>query len=232
MNAKNWPIVKVTLPADLKGVKPGEVPAYLLRDVQPEGKLHWRAADAYHAMRDKALADGIKPFKPTSAGDTYRSLAMQTTVFLQRYQKQPIAGAQTRTWEGVKWYKKSPTLASLAAPGTSQHNLGIAVDIWSASGKRFEWMLANALDFGFSWEVVPEEPWHLRYTAGDNVPPAVQAWLDRKKAVGHGCWTCSRLRRSSRSTRRNHRRHHPNEEPRHRKPKRPRHRSKATRQPD
>jgi LAS superfamily LD-carboxypeptidase LdcB len=183
MNAKNWPIVKVTLPADLKGVKPGEVPAHLLRDVQPEGKLHWRAADAYHAMRDKALADGIKPFKPTSAGDTYRSLAMQTTVFLQRYQKQPIAGAQTRTWEGVKWYKKSPTLASLAAPGTSQHNLGIAVDIWSASGKRFEWMLANALDFGFSWEVVPEEPWHLRYTAGDNVPPAVQAWLDRKKAV-------------------------------------------------
>ena len=134
-------------------------------------------------MRDKAFADGIKPFKPTSAGDTYRTLAMQTTSFLQRYQKQPIEGASTRTWEGVKWYKKSPTLASLAAPGTSQHNLGIAVDIWSASGPRFEWMLANALNFGFSWEVVPEEPWHLRYTQGDNVPPAVQAWLDSKKVV-------------------------------------------------
>ena len=39
------------------------------------------------------------------------------------------------------------------------------------------------LDFGFSWEVVPEEPWHIRYTAGDNVPPAVQAWLDSKKVV-------------------------------------------------
>jgi LAS superfamily LD-carboxypeptidase LdcB len=108
---------------------------------------------------------------------------MQTTSFLQRYQKQPLEGASTRTWDGVKWYKKSPTLASLAAPGTSMHNLGIAVDIWSASGPRFEWMLANALDFGFSWEVVPEEPWHLRYTAGDNVPVAVQAWLDSKKVV-------------------------------------------------
>ena len=183
MNAKNWPIVKVTLPADLKGVKPGEVSPHLLREVLPYGKLHWRAADAYHAMRDKAFADGIKPFKPTSAGDTYRTLAMQTTAFLQRYQKSPLAGALTRTWEGVKWYKKSPTMASLAAPGTSQHNLGIAVDIWSASGPRFEWMLKNALDFGFSWEVVPEEPWHLRYTAGDNVPAAVQAWLDRKKVV-------------------------------------------------
>jgi hypothetical protein len=70
VNAKNWPIVKVTLPADLKGVKPGEVPAHLLRDVKPYGKLYWRAADAYHAMRAKAFADGIKPFKPTSAGDT------------------------------------------------------------------------------------------------------------------------------------------------------------------
>jgi hypothetical protein len=57
VNAKNWPIVKVTLPADLKGVKPGEVPAHLLRDVKPYGKLHWRAADAYHAMRAKAFAD-------------------------------------------------------------------------------------------------------------------------------------------------------------------------------
>ena len=27
--------------------------------------------------------------------------------------------------------------------------------------------------FGFSWEVVPEEPWHLRYTEGDNPPAAV-----------------------------------------------------------
>jgi len=183
VNANNWPIVKVTLPKDLVGVKPGEIPAHLLRDVKPEGKLHWRAADAYHAMRDKAFADGIKPFKPTSAGDTYRSLAMQTTVFLQRYQKQPLAGASTRTWEGVKWYKKSPTLASLAAPGTSQHNLGIAVDIWSAFGERFKWMLANAPAFGWSWEVVPEEPWHIRYVAGDNVPPAVQAWLDARKPV-------------------------------------------------
>ncbi|MFN9952803.1 MAG: hypothetical protein ACK55I_06865, partial [bacterium] len=75
---QNWPIVKVVLPADLKGVKPGALPESLLRDIQPYGKLHWRAADAYHAMRAKALADGIKPFKPTSAGDTYRSLAMQT----------------------------------------------------------------------------------------------------------------------------------------------------------
>jgi len=63
----------------------------------------------------------------------------------------------------------------MAAPGTSNHNLGIAVDIWSASGKRLEWLLANALRFGWSWEL-QSEPWHIRYVAGDNVPDAVKAW--------------------------------------------------------
>jgi len=34
-------------------------------------------------------------------------------------------------------------------------------------------MIKNVKDFGFSWEVVPEEPWHLRYVCGDDVPAAV-----------------------------------------------------------
>lgn len=33
--------------------------------------------------------------------------------------------------------------------------------------------------FGFSWEVVPEEPWHLRYTEGDNPPAAVAEYMTR-----------------------------------------------------
>ena len=39
-------------------------------------------------------------------------------------------------------------------------------------------MIDNVKDFGFSWEVVPEEPWHIRYVAGDAVPAAVKAWAD------------------------------------------------------
>lgn len=169
-----FPVKPVVLPSNLKGVKAGELPANMLVDVKPFGKLHPLAADAYHAMRAKALADGIKTFKPTSAGDTYRTLASQTAGFLQRYQKEPIAGAVTRTWEGTKWYLKKG-FAPLASPGSSNHNLGIAVDIAEASGARLEWMLKNAADFGFSWEV-QSEPWHLRYVAGDKVPAAVLAW--------------------------------------------------------
>jgi hypothetical protein len=57
------------------------------------------------------------------------------------------------------------------------HNLGIAVDVHSASEpKRINWLIANVAKFGFSWEVVPSEPWHLRYVCGDNVPEAVKAF--------------------------------------------------------
>lgn len=107
----------------------------------------------------------------------YRSYDSQLKVFLERYQKEAIPGASTRTFEGVKWYKKSEKLASLAAPGTSQHNSGLAVDVHTASGERLKWMVANCAKYGWSWEVVPEEPWHIRYTEGDNVPEAVKAWM-------------------------------------------------------
>jgi LAS superfamily LD-carboxypeptidase LdcB len=71
-------------------------------------------------------------------------------------------------------------MAMLAVPGTSKHNLGIAIDIANANGKRLEWLKANAVSFGFSWEVVPSEPWHLRYVCGDNKPQRVLDWLASK----------------------------------------------------
>ena len=173
-------IVPVKQPADLKGVQPGKLLDNLLKPVKGGGKLHWRAADAWEAMVEAAEADGIE-LKPVSAGDCYRSFESQLMVFRQRYQKEPIEGAQTRTFEGIKWYKKDPKLASLAAPGTSQHNSGLAVDVHTAAEpKRLNWLIDNVRKFGFSWEVVPEEPWHLRYTEGDNPPPAVVEFVAKK----------------------------------------------------
>jgi hypothetical protein len=175
-------IVPVKQPADLKGIEPGKLPGHLLRPARGEGgkpcgQLHWLAAAAWAAMCEAAEKDGIL-LKPVSAGDTYRTFASQLSAFLTRYQKEPIAGASTRTFEGVKWYKKSPKLASLAAPGTSQHNSGLAVDVHTAAEpKRLQWLVENVRKFGFSWEVVPEEPWHLRYTEGDNPPAAVAEYM-------------------------------------------------------
>jgi hypothetical protein len=54
----------------------------------------------------------------------------------------------------------------------------LAVDIHSASEpKRLNWMIANVKKFGFSWEVVPSEPWHIRYVNGDTPPAAVAEWM-------------------------------------------------------
>jgi peptidoglycan hydrolase-like protein with peptidoglycan-binding domain len=55
----------------------------------------------------------------------------------------------------------------------------LAVDVHSASEpKRLNWLIANVKEFGFSWEVVPSEPWHLRYVSGDNAPASVKAWME------------------------------------------------------
>jgi hypothetical protein len=128
-------------------------------------------------MVEKAKAEGVE-LKPTSSGDTYRDYETQKKGFLTRYQLEPVAGTSTKTFEGKTWYLKKG-MAMLATPGKSQHNLGLAVDVHSASEqKRLNWLIANVKEFGFSWEVVPSEPWHLRYVNGDNVPASVKAWME------------------------------------------------------
>jgi LAS superfamily LD-carboxypeptidase LdcB len=121
MSKVAWDIVvPVKQPADLKGVVPGKLPEALLRPAVGGGKLHWLTAAAWAAMVEAAKADKIE-LKPTSSGDTYRTYESQLTAFKQRYTT-VANGNSTRTFEGKKWYKKDPKLASLAAPGTSQHN--------------------------------------------------------------------------------------------------------------
>jgi len=189
MSKVAWDYIKpVTQPKDLKGVQPGKLPENLLRPVKGGGKMHWIAACAWDAMVEKAKADGVE-LKPVSAGDTYRTYESQLAAFKQRYTKEPNGNA-TRTFEGVKWYKKDAKLASLAAPGTSQHNTGLAVDVHTAGEpKRLNWLIANVKDFGFSWEVVPEEPWHLRYCDGDNPPAAVKAYMEKNGVTSSGAPT-------------------------------------------
>ena len=179
------PVVKITLPKDLEGVKPGELPENLLRPIEGKGKLHHLAADAYEAMDEAANAEGID-LSPTSQADTYRSLAVQEYGFYQRYTDTPNkkqAKEKPKIYKGKAWYLKSPKLAPMATPGTSNHNLGLAVDIANASGKRLEWLAQNAPRFGWSWEFTSgAEPWHIRYVAGDNVPDAVREWKAKKAA--------------------------------------------------
>ena len=171
-----YPVVPVKLCSCLKGVKPGELPAKLLRGIEGKGKLHHCAADAYEAMDAAANAAGID-LSPTSQADTYRSLETQEYGFYQRYTDTPkpaLMKQKPRIYKGKAWYLKKG-MAPMAVPGTSNHNLGIAIDIKDASGNRLAWLLANEHLYGFSHEL-DSEPWHIRYVAGDATPDAVKAW--------------------------------------------------------
>ena len=171
-----YPVVPVKLCSCLKGVKPGELPAKLLRGIEGKGKLHHCAADAYEAMDAAANAAGID-LSPTSQADTYRSLETQEYGFYQRYTDTPkpaLMKQKPRIYKGKAWYLKKG-MAPMAVPGTSNHNLGIAIDIKDATGNRLAWLLANEHLYGFSHEL-DSEPWHIRYVAGDATPEAVKAW--------------------------------------------------------
>ena len=171
-----YPVVPVKLCVHLKGAVPGKLAADKLRQTTG-GTLHHCAADAWETMVEAANVAGIK-LRPTSSGDTYRTLELQTKAFFQRYQLEPTGNPDTRTFEGKKWYLKKG-MACLATPGKSQHNLGIAVDVANAKGHTLDWMLANEHLYGFSHEV-QSEPWHIRYTQGNQVPPAVAAFVAAK----------------------------------------------------
>lgn len=172
----NLPIKPVVLCKHLINAVPGKLKPEKLRKVRYGGRLHHCAAIAWEAMVSAAELENIK-LRPTSIGDMYRTYASQEAGFRARYQEIPIPGASTRTFENKTWYLKKG-MAPMAVPGTSKHNLGIAVDVKNASGDILKWLVKHAPLFGWSWEVVPGEPWHIRYVAGDHFPAEVVAYMD------------------------------------------------------
>jgi LAS superfamily LD-carboxypeptidase LdcB len=170
-------VQKLVLPHNLASITPGVLPDHLLTDIKPGGKLHPLAADAWHALRAHAFANGIKTFKPTGNQDTYRSLTVQRAGFLARYQTEVIAGASTKQYDNKTWYLK-PGNAPMMAPNPanpSRHMLGLAVDVSEANGDRLEFMISEMGKYGWSHEL-DAEPWHIFYYPGDNVPEAVKAF--------------------------------------------------------
>lgn len=181
-------VLPVLMPRDLDGIQNGHLPAHLLVDVGLRGRLHQLAARAWAALRAEGATKGYH--LTYTFGGCYRSYADQRTLFLQRYQMEPIAGRPSKLWEGVVWHQK-PGTAMAAAPGTSNHGLGLAVDAAldndlsdgvgpgdaSSIVPALAWFHDAALKYGFSFEA-QSEPWHIRYVSGDRVPASVIAYED------------------------------------------------------
>lgn len=130
-----------------------------LFDSKIGAKMVKPAAESYQKFIYGAKEDGIT-LESTTA---YRSYSFQNTLYTNYVKKDGVKLADTYS----------------ARPGSSEHQLGLAVDLNDPnytgarlSDKDYEWVLNNSYKYGFilryTKEGVPitgymEEPWHIRY---------------------------------------------------------------------
>jgi hypothetical protein len=151
----------------------GRLPASALRRIACGGLLLRPAALAWEAMAHAARRDCVY-LNVNNPSNTYRSLAMQRRIFLQRYTQTPRPGVEPVEYAGGLWYLNEGANEA-RPPGFSVHGLGLAVDLNNHTSRRvLTWLRKHARRFGWTWELA-SEPWHLIYTAGESVPEAVLA---------------------------------------------------------
>jgi len=148
---------------------------YFMPQLNPIGGGHYFDARAYQAlldMLDSARSDGLSPVVVSS----FRSVARQTTLFNNRIQR----FIDENGYDFDDAFEAARRI--VAYPGTSEHNLGLAVDIVSNSYQGLTarqadtpegiWLAQNSHRYGFVLRYPGDkqhitniifEPWHFRY---------------------------------------------------------------------
>lgn len=107
------------------------------------------------------VAQGLKP----SIGDTYRTYEAQYSGFdWDLYVASGGSKTDAKKKPGTKCKKKNTNGGTaMAFPGTSNHGLGIAVDINPAAVQK--WISKNGNQYGWSWAEgkACNESWHMTY---------------------------------------------------------------------
>jgi hypothetical protein len=135
---KAAPVFVDGVPADLAAYGNGRIPADALAPVGTSGHRLWApAAGSFEELQAAAARDGVT----IGITDSYRSYDAQVDVAARKglYSQGGLA----------------------AAPGTSPHGWGLALDLKLDAGAQ-EWMRSNGGRFGFV-EDTPREPWHWVY---------------------------------------------------------------------
>lgn len=169
----NYPVAKLVVPAELQHVANGKLKQSQLKPLKCGGFMWHGAADAFNRMYVAAKKDG---FTLRNIGD-YRSYPRQEALFLQRYADKPTGRNPkvTRTWQGKTWYLKKG-MSPCGVPGTSNHGLGLAIDLDVTNPKLYAWLDKHGPDFGFYLQGKPTTPdgkknpefeaWHWQYCPG------------------------------------------------------------------
>lgn len=130
-----------------------------------------RAIDQLNAMLSAAKSQGLSPIVCSA----YRSIERQKTLFNNQVNKYMAEGFNEEQ-------AKVEARKYVAYPGTSEHNLGLAVDIVSANYQMLDekqantseakWLMEHCSEYGFILRYpkdkihitgVSYEPWHFRY---------------------------------------------------------------------
>lgn len=146
---------------------------YELELVSIDGRLSCdkRIIDPLHSMFEAALEDGIQLI----ACSTYRNMNRQTYLFDKKI-KNYVKGGESF----LDSYKRAAT--EVTVPGTSEHEIGIAIDIYCAGYYKLDegfedteagiWLRNNSYKYGFILRYpkgkdnitgISYEPWHFRY---------------------------------------------------------------------
>ena len=125
-----------------------------------------RMYPALQQMFDAMRADGVYPIVASG----YRTAEEQQELLDERIQEYRDDGY---SWKSAK----EAALLRVAKPGTSEHQLGLAVDInqegtRSTASQVYTWLEENAWEYGFIQRYpegkseitgITNEPWHYRY---------------------------------------------------------------------
>lgn len=132
-----------------------------LMDVPGGEKVDQRMYDPLMEMLDAAAAEDLGPIVVSG----FRTQEKQQSLYDEKIQKYQMQG-YTRE-EAAKLAEQW-----VARPGTSEHQLGLAVDINGATYDIYLWLQANSYKYGFIFRYpgskteitgVAEEVWHYRY---------------------------------------------------------------------
>lgn len=156
-----------------------------LKELSPGYEVDERIIDSARKMLEAAKEDGMN----IVVCSAYRSVNRQKQLFNENV-------AQRLEEQGNYWDAYAETKKSVAVPGTSEHALGLALDLVSgnymeldekqAETQEAKWLKENCYKYGFILRYPPEkmeitgiiyEPWHYRYVGVEDAKKIMESGL-------------------------------------------------------
>lgn len=163
-----------------------------LAEVENGYSVDARIAEDLNAMLAAARADGCQP----QICSAYRSVEKQVQVFNDTVNGWISQGSSF-------WDAYQRTTQEVALPGTSEHGIGLAVDIVSnqygeldakqAETVEAQWLQEHCYEYGFILRYPPEkqsltgiiyEPWHYRYVGREMAQKIKESGLTLEEYLG------------------------------------------------